>query len=479
MKKIISSLILLTLSISACGEAASSTSAPVETKAENNTVITEAESTAPEASDGLPDTDFGGYDFRIASCNFYDKELATYLVYDELTGNPVNDELYNSKLYIENRFNVKISWIECGDTSAVMNYVKKAVSAGDDSFDIQIGHDTNTGSLAQNGYLYNMNNVDQFNFSQPWWPNDTIENLSVCGKLYVASNYMSYCGLHWTRVLCVNKTIADNYGRDIPYNTVRDGKWTLDAMFEFISDTSADLDGNGKIGKNDQVGFTSGNQTMYCMQEAVGCSVYKKDKDGMPEIAVDENQLTTMVEKLRWLYKESNLYFSEGDFGVNEFKDGLALLAYTQIGDAYDTYRNSEVIYGFLPSPKLNEMQENYINCCTDVPWAIPATVSDTDIVGTVCEALSCYNYTNVLPAYYEVAIKTRLADSPDDTEMLQIIADTRTIGFAFFYQLPFNNIVSDVANSKNKELSSYIQKGMSKAQTSLDKLVEAFENMD
>ena len=83
-----------------------------------------------------------------------------------------------------------------------------------------------------------------------------------------------------------------------------------------------------------------------------------------------------------------------------------------------------------------------------------------------------------MLQAYYEVAIKTRLADSPDDTEMLQIIADTRTIGFAFFYQLPFNNIVSDVANSKFKELSSYIQKGMSKAQTSLDKLVEAFENM-
>jgi hypothetical protein len=468
--------LLLTFSAISCGNSADT---PAGNESDTQDIITTAEETTqPELTDGLPNTDFGGYEFRIASCNFYNKELATYLAYDELTGNPVNDELYNSKLYIENRFNVEISWIACGDTTAVMNAVKNSVTAGDDAFDITIGHDTNTGTLAQNGFLYDMRKVEQFDFEQPWWPSNTCDNLQVCGKLYVASNYMSYCGLHWTRVLCVNKTIAENYGREIPYNTVREGKWTLDSMFEFIADTTEDLDGNGKITAADQVGYVSGGQTNYCLQEALGCSVYKADSDGVPMLEINLDRLVTMVEKLNWLYKTSELYLSNGDFGSDVFKNNLALLAYTLIGDAYDFFRESEVIYGFLPSPKLDEVQENYINYCTDVPWAIPKTAARMDIVGTICEALSCYNYKNVLPAYYEVAIKNRIADSPDDAEMLQLIADTRTIGFAYFYGMSFNNIISDVVGT-TKEISSYLEKGEKSARKKLEKLVTTFEDME
>ncbi|MBQ3815498.1 MAG: hypothetical protein II836_05525, partial [Clostridia bacterium] len=69
---------------------------------------------APEAdpdepvyiSDDLPDTDYNGYDFRILTCYFYNKELATYITYDEITGDPVDDVLYASRDNIQNRFNI-------------------------------------------------------------------------------------------------------------------------------------------------------------------------------------------------------------------------------------------------------------------------------------------------------------------------------------------------------------------------------------
>ena len=204
--------ILASLILASCGEAAASP-APAQTASGGAEPVTAEETTLSDSEDGLADQDFEGYDFRIASCNFFDHELATYLVYDELTGNPVNDELYNAKLNIESRFNVKIGWIELGDVDGVYNGVMKAVSAGEDAYDVAIGHDTRAGKLGYNGYAVDLYSIPEFDFDRPWWPQEAQNNLSVAGKLFVASNYMSYCGLHWTRALIINKDIAANYGK--------------------------------------------------------------------------------------------------------------------------------------------------------------------------------------------------------------------------------------------------------------------------
>ena len=438
---------------------------------------------APEedvyVSDDLPSPDYDGYDYRILSCNFYNKELATYLTYDEITGDPVNDVLYASRDNIQSRFNIGIRWIETGDTTAGRDAVKKAVTAGDDAFDILIGHDTNTFGLGKDGYLYNLMAVDQFNFEKPWWPKNTVESLRIGDKMYAASSYLSYCGLHWTRVITFNKDYAEDLGYTDLYDEVREGRWTLDRLHELCEGVSVDLDGNGKYNVKDKIAFTSGGQTWYCMQEAAGISVYRHDADGIPYLDIDIERVSKYVDIMRLLITGDD-YVASGDFGIDQFKNGLALFAYTQVGDAYDTYRISEIRYGFLPTPKLDEEQADYINCCTDVPWGIPKNVSPErlDLIGTVTEAMSCYNYNSVLPAYYETAIKARTADAPDDTEMLTIIANTRTISFSYTYQLTYNNIVNGCVEN-NSEVASYFKRNEKVATKTLDRLIDAYSKMD
>ncbi|MCR5683687.1 MAG: hypothetical protein K6G29_14675 [Clostridiales bacterium] len=438
---------------------------------------------APEedvyVSDDLPSPDYDGYDYRILSCNFYNKELATYLTYDEITGDPVNDVLYASRDNIQSRFNIGIRWIETGDTTAGRDAVKKAVTAGDDAFDILIGHDTNTFGLGKDGYLYNLMAVDQFNFEKPWWPKNTVESLRIGDKMYAASSYLSYCGLHWTRVITFNKDYAEDLGYTDLYDEVREGRWTLDRLHELCEGVSVDLDGNGKYNVKDKIAFTSGGQTWYCMQEAAGIPVYRHDADGIPYLDIDIERVSKYVDIMRLLITGDD-YVASGDFGIDQFKNGLALFAYTQVGDAYDTYRISEIRYGFLPTPKLDEEQADYINCCTDVPWGIPKNVSPErlDLIGTVTEAMSCYNYNSVLPAYYETAIKARTADAPDDTEMLTIIANTRTISFSYTYQLTYNNIVNGCVEN-NSEVASYFKKNEKVATKTLDRLIDAYSKMD
>ncbi len=439
----------------------------------------ESESETEYIGDDLPDTKFDGYSFRILSCRFYNKELATYMTFDDYTGVPVDDELYKSKLYLEERFDTKISWIETGNESDGMTTAKTAINAGDDAFDILIGHDGNTVGLGKDGLLRNMYDFEQFNFDKPWWPKNTVESWTVAGKMFAASSYISYCGLHWTRAIIFNKDWAEDLHLDSLYDTVREGTWTLDTLNTITEDVSYDYDGNGKMNEKDKVGFTSGTQTWYCLQEGVDLPVYRHDNNGDIYMDFDIDRVDKFVNIMRELTSKDR-YVSSGDFGTKMFENDNALFAYTQVGDAYDYIRISDIKYGFLPTPKLDELQENYINCCTDVPWAIPKTVvgEQQDIVGTICEAMSCYNYNHVLPAYFEVALKSRAADAPDDTEMLQLISDTRTIGFAYGYGLLMNNILGDIMDS-TQEVASYYKSKEKAANKALARMIQNFEEMD
>lgn len=90
---------------------------------------------------------------------------------------------------------------------------------------------------------------------------------------------------------------------------------------------------------------------------------------------------------------------------------------------------------------------------------------------------MACYNYQNVLPIYFDVAMKSRMADQPDDAEMLQLIADTRTISFSYSYGMYFNNLIGDLGTS-NAEVASYHKKQIKAAQKTLDKMIQSYEDM-
>ena len=71
--------------------------------------------------------------------------------------------------------------------------------------------------------------------------------------------------------------------------------------------------------------------------------------------------------------------------------------------------------------------------------------------------------------------MKARIADSPDDAEMLQIIADGRTISFAMQYGLEYYNTLKELIVG-NKEVASYYQGKAEAAQNKLDTLIESFD---
>ena len=146
MKKrfcILLALLLLLPIAASCGESRENTdSAPagdsVVTPADDPGTTETAEPEETLLSDDLPDTDFGGYEFRIASGQGEGIPMADRIIAEDYTGTPVTDALRESTLYIENRFNVKLSILEYGNDKTAYT---SAVTAGDDAFDIQVAAD--------------------------------------------------------------------------------------------------------------------------------------------------------------------------------------------------------------------------------------------------------------------------------------------------------------------------------------------------
>ncbi len=415
--------------------------------------------------DSLGEKNLNGYEFRIINKD----EDAHFIAAEEVTGEAVNDELFLTNEYVEKRFNVTINIVDVGDPAET---ARTTAVANDNAFDIMIGHDASTFALSLQGMLYDLYEVPQFDFDKPWWTPNALENLTIQGRLFAASNYMSYAGINMTRVVYINKKLAEEYNIEIPYDVVREGNWTYDKMMSYFTDVTRDLDGNGVMDDKDRYAFTAGYECWYCMQEAVGVNVYNHDADGNITLELDTEHIVKYVEKLKELLNE-DWYWDEYAMGEGMFDKGQALFGYSDIGYSHEIYSKGETVYGFLPTPKLDELQSDYINCGTDKPWAISCATDDSriEIIGTICEAMSCRNFNNVIPVYFEGALQARAADSPDDSEMLGIIRDTRTIGFAYAYQLELSNIYQ--AYGTSSKLASGLAKLQGMAEKKLEDVLE------
>lgn len=134
-KRIISSLLLMTLMLAACGgqsvnETQDNIGTPVS--AADDTAVTEEISQVKYPAEFR---DFGGYEFTFLNQS---DEFWTgshhILDYDELTGDSVEDSIYMRNRQAENDLNIKIKVVK-QELADMYGTVEKAVAAGDDIYD--------------------------------------------------------------------------------------------------------------------------------------------------------------------------------------------------------------------------------------------------------------------------------------------------------------------------------------------------------
>ena len=190
-----------------------------------------------------------------------------------------------------------------------------------------------------------------------------------------------------------NAELSGKYG-DL-YDLVREGKWTLDVMYEMMK----------AVAEPDETGAWSENAT-YGMAGSINIgNVERYPQNG-------------------W------------DIVNTAFQEGHALF-YSTNASSISIFKNAEdevVSFGVLPNPKFSESQDRYyhtVNSGNSSVLAVASTnVENVEATCYLLELLGYYGkhtpFKSINDAYYETTLKLQAVESDDDAEMLDIVFGNR-----------------------------------------------------
>ncbi|MBE6659685.1 MAG: hypothetical protein E7604_14750 [Ruminococcaceae bacterium] len=491
------SAVLLCAALLSCGTETPADVPDTTSADETGVQITAApEEVKPVLRADLPETDFGGKTFTVLGRinNSYDQFNNFEIYAEKENGEVVNDAIFRRNTAIEDAYNVEIAQVLIGDEPH--NELQKSVDAGDHLYDTAFIDLWFVGPLIQKGYFLNLYDVEHIDFSKPWWNPGVNEAVSLCGKLYATTSDFSLRDKSRAYILMYNKELTARYDIPDPVQTVRDGKWTVDLVNEYIKYFSSDLDGDGKMGGEfDGFGLAMDSYIAFAsFTTGLDNTVITKDADDNPVITMNNEHMAASVEKIMTLTCDPTTAFF-----CNDFK-GIALGDHWMVAaDSFNAQRtwmstsfphmlqycsqNTEFEYGVLPFPKLDEAQKDYITMA-DVYcmlFGIPATTPDPAFSGFMLEALSAASTDTTLAAYYDISCKTKYSYNPESGEMLDLIFQNIRYDPALIYDVGslFDIITEYLPKEKENNFISLYEKYEKNAQRSLDKLVTAIGELE
>lgn len=445
---------LLCFSATACGgsETQETTTTEKNTQVENGQNTDEAKETTFA---DFPSQDLSGAALRLGDTEQYD--ICKFSIREELTGDVLNDAIYNSLRSVEDKLNVVVTPVYFSDPGTLSN----AVIAGDDFCEIMTGQDLKMANLALQGYTLDISGMEQLDFDAPWWPSDAVQSYKINNHMLLFSNYMSYFGVSRARVYFINKQLCTEFGMDVPYEDVFNGTWTLDKLSTMVENVYQDTNGNGTVDDEDIVGYTNAN-IFLCLQPSLGIDTFGYGKDGKLEYVFDIEKASTALEKMYdMLYKTGSVYQVPDGSGRQDqpmFQNGRSLFYYDSLGMAETVLRSTDVEYGVLCIPKLDENQEDYIATYTDYSHAVPKTITDKELVGYGIEALTASGYYTIIPAFVDVCLTNKYVYDEDSAKVIRMIGEKMYVELAYSFSTKMANTFHNLLNnaSPSTDIASY-----------------------
>jgi len=482
---------LLMLSAAGCSEQVES-SDPNETAAAPVQAPTELPAemeTETSYLDTLPVMDFEGRLFQIGA------DAGYRLSPEELTGETINDAVYKQMTGTEERYNTDIEVIVVNS-----GLVKHSISAGDDAYQIVTGGTSGFASgYVLTSMVQNLYKFDQIDLSKPWWNQNSVRELTLNGKLYMAfGDFACERGITYTHSFYFNKALGEEfnlnenienlYGEKNMYELVRSGKWTIDALESLIAGVYVDVDGDVKKDFDDLYGLGQSIPVSGVYRTAFDCLIMARDEEGWPVLDINTDKFNAIVPRIYALCFENpsvleGEHAEEGILG-DTFVAGR-LMIYSGFLCDVAKLREMKDEFGVLPFPKYDEQQTDYFTTVRGDNYflGIPVTVSeaDRDFVGLVTETIACYGYTDVRPAVYDDTLKGKMTRDEDSVQMLDILVDGIVVEFAFAHanDSSFSYVLWNVLNTRSDSFASYYQKKLKPATKYYEKVNNVYKSLE
>ena len=475
---LLASLMLLP-ALAACGEADD----PADTTAPSQT--TSAEEGDPSIpADELPaNLNYKGEKITFISVNDMD--------YDELTGDAVEDAIYERNKAVEERLGVEIEVIQ---EETPIDKVVTAVSGGNTDYDVMVELCWRAAPKFTGNYFYNLRKTEYLDFDKPWWNQSFTDVVTYNDITFGVTGAMVLSLYRRTYVTVFNKDLFKNANQTYLYEYVENGSWTLDKQASLVPLFHQDNGNAKKDMVGDVYGFVS-NDFIFVDPYWAACEVeiIKKNTDGDYEWVFETAKLHDMAEKVLGLYYGTGdaAYIENDDYQAEQtvmtvFSGGYAAMGTMVIQMLEEpAMRQMEQEYGVVPIPKYSEDQKTYYSQMHDgfTIACLPNTVKSdrADMLSAVLEAMSSISYRIVRPVYYETTLRTKLAQDPQSAAMMDIIVNNTVIDAGFVYSHSMGSFHQGfqqlVDKGENDAISRY-KRMTTSAQRSLEGLIRQLDKM-
>ena len=455
----------------ACGESIESGNPNAQDTASTNSVVTEAETNPVE--DTLTalraEVNWGGKDFGVLYVNdisgFAEEVEAEQSVTNQSSSAVINDAVFERNTLFEEYCNLTFVKLSVSN-GAIMSRIQSEVQTGTGDFQIANTTANIAANNATSGFLYNYLDLD-INYEQIWWDPGTLE-FALDGRVFFMDGSFNIMDDDVTFVMMFNKELREQYKVANPYDTVRDGDWTLTYFNSIISQLATE-NGDGKWDENDTYGFTAPNSVGNTFFYGAGLKYVDNNRnmDAPTLVLADKmEQALNVLNIARSIIHENNSSYiaATGSEALSRdvFIQGRSLFYCEAANYLRQLNATMEREYGVVPIPKFDKSQAKYITwrheigSTMSIPTSVAKDKNSLDQFAMVLETYVVLSQKLVRPAYYEIMLTTRNVQDVESSEMLDIIFQNRTYDMAtYFNELGFTWLFSNSVLSSGDNFSS------------------------
>ncbi|MBE6633337.1 MAG: hypothetical protein E7620_03220 [Ruminococcaceae bacterium] len=493
MKKTILFLLILTMLVScfaSCGDEQGNQPNPYPNgQATNDQQATEPPVITDEFGRPVLETSLPELDYNNESVNIMIRTANQrhFLGDESVQATLLEQALFTRNEIVQDTLNVHLNYIPIeqtgSDTTFYDTTVQQAMS-GAGEYDIVTSYAYYTPALGVAGCFANMNNVPMLDMNAICWNTTFAESVAYDGALYFNVGDFSLDYIRQLTCIFFNKQLAETHFGDanVFYDMVNDGSWTIENATAMLKDIYTDVNQNSISDEGDVYGFYVGATSGPCeaLATCIGFNYTYKDSNGDYQIFEMDSALSDKIDAIHtfvaqefcaprsiWNWKKGRTAFIE--------QKALMVL---QCFDVADAYVDVDFDYGFLPIFKYDEAQQDYYTGVGDSfsLQCIMVNTKDLSRTGAVLQCLNEVSYRKLTPEYFDILLKGRYADAPEDVEMLELLRRTATLDFGRIYSVCLSRITGNVWNNFTdtaRDYSSWYSQNIGTYQENLRVLLE------
>lgn len=219
--------------------------------------------------------------------------------------------------------------------------------------------------------MENFYDIASFHMGKVWWDFSKTNEVNLGESDLFCVSKSLYSDVTSAKAILYNKDLAASVFPDADlYETVEEGEWTVDKMYEMMC-----------LMPEDKIGYLSTNSDQKNHFMASGVSLHAENLDRSISLnTMPSAKAMEAVEALRPLLCSEKRYISSAP--TKEFSEGNALFCSTNIMSALNQSYDFQI--GVLPFPKLSESERRYYTPASEQhqfqAFAVPKSVeSGTD----------------------------------------------------------------------------------------------------